>query len=139
MKDKMHIEVQLTNAGETDVYVWDWIFCWGQGSSLSIHALNASGKWVQPASSVLLDCIPPPPKEGNPAQFVRIQPARFYGMADEFDLRDVVDGPGERTLIIGLSGVIGRDFIRKLGYADLPYWTSEDKPVFAKVKITVTP
>ena len=139
MKDKMHLEVQLTNAGNTDVYVWDWIFCWGQGPALSIHTLNERGDWVQPASGFLMDCVPPPPKEGDSTQFIRIEPARFYGLAEDFNIRDLVDGPGKRTLIVKLGGVLSQEFIRKLGYPDLPYWTSQDESVSAKVKITVTP
>src|SRR5258708_36292968 len=83
MKDKLHIEVQLTNAGNSDVYVWDWFFCWGQGSDLSIHAFDANGKMVQPVSGILIDCVPPPPKEHDTSQFIRLEPGRFYGVSAE--------------------------------------------------------
>ena len=138
MTDKMHIEVQLTNIGNTDVYVWSWIFCWGQGPSLSIRALNNAGQWVQPASGFLLDCVPPPPKANDPTQFIKIEPGRFYGLAEDFPLKDLMDGPGQRTLIVKLGGTLSRDFITGLGYPDLPYWTSEDRPLTARVRLTVT-
>lgn len=137
MKDKLHIEVQLTNVGNSDVYVYDWIFCWGQGSALSVHALDQKGKWVQPKSSFLLDCIPPPPTEHDSSQFIRIEPGRFYGLEDDFNLPDLVDGPGERTVEVALGGVLSRDFLRKYGNPDLPYWTGDDKPLFARVHIHV--
>lgn len=138
MKDKLHMEVQLTNVGKSDVYVWDWIFCWGQGSALSIHAFDDKGKMVQPVSGFLIDCVPPPPKEHDTSQFIRLEPGRFYGIADDFDIRDLVDGPGNRTLSISISGVLSHDFLRKFGYPDLPYWTSDDKLLFDRVPIRVT-
>ena len=137
MKDKLHIEVQLTNVGQSDVYVWRWIFCWGQGPALSIHALDQKGEWVQPKSSFLLDCLPPTPKEHDASQFIRIEPGRFYGVTDDFNLPDLVDGPGKRTLEIGLSGVLSKEIIREFGFPNLPYWTSDDKPLFARVRIRV--
>ena len=138
MKDKLHMEVQITNVGNSDVYVWDWIFCWGQGSALSIHAFDDKGKMVQPVSGFLIDCVPPPPKEHDTSQFIRLEPGRFYGIADDFDMRDLVDGPGNRTLAISISGVLSHDFLRKFGYPDLPYWTSDDKFLFSRVPIRVT-
>jgi hypothetical protein len=139
MKDKMHIEVQVANGGDDDVYIWDGIFCWGQGGALNIRALTSAGKQVHPASDFLLDCVPPPPKEGDLTQFIRIGPGRFYGLTGDFDLRDLVDGPGERTLVIRLGGVLSLEFIRTLGYPELPYWTSEDKPLISEVHLTITP
>jgi len=138
MKDKLHMEVQLTNVGNSDIYVWDWIFCWGQGSAISIHAFDNKGKMVQPVSGFLIDCVPPPPKEHDTSQFIRLEPGRFYGVSEEFDMRDLVDGPGSRTLIVSIGGVLSHDFLRKSGYPDIPYWTSDDKSLSARVQIQVT-
>ena len=139
MKDKVHLEVQATNVGDSDMYVWSWIFCWGQGSALSIHALDGKENLVQPASGILLDCVPPPPGEHDFSEFIRLEPGRFDGLAEDFDPRDLVDGPGERTLVVTLGGVLSWDLIREMKYPDLPYWTSEDKPLMAKLRLTFTP
>ncbi|HWH59000.1 MAG TPA: hypothetical protein VN682_15335 [Terriglobales bacterium] len=138
LKDKLHMEVQLTNVGNSDIYVWDWIFCWGQGSAISIHAFDDKGKMVQPVSGFLIDCVPPPPKEHDTTQFIRLEPGRFYGVSEDFDMRDLVDGPGNRILTISIGGVLSRDFLHKFGYPDLPYWTSDDKPLSARISIRVT-
>lgn len=48
----------------------------------------------------MLDCVPPPPKEGNVYAFIRLQPGRFYGLADEINVSDVVNKPGEYDLTV---------------------------------------
>jgi hypothetical protein len=139
MKDRIHLEVQVTNDGRSDVYVWSSIFCWGQGSALSIHTINAKGELIQPASTFLLDCVPPPPAGHQISQFIKLEPGRFYGIADDFKPRDLVDGPGEVTLVVTLSGVLSKDLIRELVYPNLPYWTSEDHRLIAKLPLAFTP
>ena len=93
MSDPLQIETQLRNVGEGDVYIWEWDMCWNPARGLSMRIIGADGKDVQ--SPFLLDGVPPPPRQGNAHQFVKLPPERFYGLAEHFKLSELVNGPGE--------------------------------------------
>ncbi len=133
----MHLETQLTNIADDTVYVWRWNLCWGQGPALNMQVLDSSGHDVH--TDILLDCVPPPPKLEDMSEFIRVDPGNFYGRSDDFKLRELVNKPGEYTLIIRCGSWPSPTFLAEAGFPKLPYWNANGKPLVAKVDIVVKP
>lgn len=72
------------------------------------------------------------------SEFIRIDPGKFYGRSDDFKLRELVNKPGEYTVIVQCGSWPTTAFLAEAGFPKLPYW-AEDKPLIAKVHITVRP
>src|SRR6185437_4871893 len=53
LKDKLHMEVQLTNVGNSDIYVWDWIFAGVKGRRLAFMPLTIKERWSSPYQDFL--------------------------------------------------------------------------------------
>jgi hypothetical protein len=56
----------------------------------------------------LFDCVPPPPKEGNVYDFIKLEPGRFYGVADEIKVTDVASKPGEYDINVTYNSFASR-------------------------------
>ena len=137
IKGTMLMEVQLTNVGEDTLYVYRWDLCWGQGLALNMRVKDSEGRDVH--TTILWDCIPPPPKPDEPSQFIRLEPSNFYGLRDEIKLREIVNKPGKYQLIIQIGSSLSPEFLKDAGFPNLPYWTTPDKPLTRRIRITVTP
>jgi hypothetical protein len=142
MSDKIRMETQLLNAGNEDVYIYEWDLCWNFAQGLSMQWSTPDGKSVH--GNFLLDCVPPPPREGNVYAFIRLQPGRFYGLADEMKVSDVVNKPGEYSLSVTYGSSISKDFIHRFLNHDpifaLPVWTMEQPTLNARrLHITIKP
>jgi hypothetical protein len=142
MSDTLHLETQLRNVGEGDVYIWEWDMCWNPARGLSMRIIGADRKDVR--SRFLLDCVPPPPLQGNPYAFVKLAPGTFYGHAEDFKLSDMVNQPGEYDVIVSFNSFLSSHWIAEyLGnepISKLPLWTMERPTVTSKrIHITVKP
>jgi hypothetical protein len=108
----------------------------------TLDVLHYGGRHVQ--GNFLFDCVPPPPKEGNVYAFIKLEPGRFYGIADEIKVTDVVSKPGEYDISVTYNSSLSRSFIKEFLKHDpistLPVWTMEQPTVKApKVRIVVQP
>lgn len=142
MSDKIRMETQLLNTGHEDVYVWEWDLCWNFARGLSMHLTMPDGSPVN--ANFLFDCVPPPPKEGNVYAFIKLEPGRFYGVADEIKVTDVVSKPGEYDINVTYgsfaSSNFAKDFLKHDPISKLPLWTMEQPPIEApRVHIVVKP
>ena len=142
MSDKVRMEAQLLNTGNEDVYIWEWDLCWNFARGLSMYLTTVDGTPVR--GDFLFDCVPPPPKEGNVYSFIKLEPGRFYGIADEFKVTDVVSKPGEYDISVTYTSSLSRSFIKEFLKHDpistLPLWTMEQPAIKApKVRIVVQP
>src|ERR1700686_1083297 len=104
MSDKIRMETQLLNAGQEDVYIWDWDLCWNPARGLSMYVTTPDGSAVR--GDLLFDCVPPPPAEGHVYAFIKLEPGRFYGIADEINVTDVVSKPGEYDIDVTYNSLI---------------------------------
>ena len=43
MSDKIRMETQLLNAGNEDVYIWEWDLCWNPARGLSMYLTASDG------------------------------------------------------------------------------------------------
>jgi hypothetical protein len=139
MSDTLRLETQLRNIGEKDVYIWEWDMCWNPARGLSMRIIGADGKYVQ--SRVLLDCVPPPPRSGDPYQFVKLAPETFYGHAEGFKLSDLVNKPGEYDFFATFSSFLSSQWVAE-GFGNDPIsklllWTME-RPVITSKRIHIT-
>ena len=142
MSDKIRMETQLLNTGNEDVYIWEWDLCWNFARGLSMYLTTPDGTPVQ--GDFLFDCVPPPPKEGNVYAFIKLEPGRFYGIADEIKVTDIVSKPGEYDIVVNYSSSISRSFIKEFLKHDpistLPLWTMEQPAIKApRVRIIIKP
>ena len=142
MSDKIRMETQLLNSGNEDVYIWEWDLCWNFARGLSMFLTTPDGTPVQ--GDFLFDCVPPPPKEGNVYAFIKLEPGRFYGIADEIKVTDVVNKPGDYDISVTYNSSISRSFVKEFLKHDpistLPLWTMEQPTVrTTKVRIIVKP
>lgn len=142
MSDTLHLETQVRNIGEGDVYIWEWDMCWNPARGLSMRITGADGKDVQ--SPFLMDCVPPPPREGNAYQFVKLAPERLYGLAEGFKLSGLVNGPGEYDVHATFSSFLSpqwtAEFLGKEPIGKLPLWTMEQPALSSnRIHITVKP
>jgi hypothetical protein len=142
MSDKIKMEAQLLNAGKEDVYLWDWDLCWNPARGLSMYVTTPSGAAVN--GKLLFDCLPPQPKEGRVYAFIKLEPGRFYGTADEINVTDVVNKPGEYNIDVTYNSFLSSSFIKEFlshdPIAQLPVWTMEQPTIKAlRLHIVVKP
>lgn len=127
MSDVLHLEAQLTNTGADTLYLFDDV-CWNPGNFLNIHVFDVRGKEVSGHSDFLRDCLPPPPARDDTTRFFRLKPRTFYGVIEDFDVRELVPRPGEYIVVVNYLSGISEDWISKYGgerVAALPVWTRE--------------
>ena len=142
MSDKIKMETRILNTGNEDVYIWDWDLCWNPVRGLSMHVSTPDGSEVH--GEVLFDCVPPPPKEGRIYDFIRLEPGRLYGTADEIKVTDVVSKPGRYNIDVTYNSFLSRSFIKEFlshdPIAKLPVWTMEQPTIKApRLHIVVQP
>ena len=142
MSDRIRMETQILNTGHDDVYLWEWDLCWNFAQGLSMYLTTPDGKPVQ--GDFLFDCVPPPPKEGSIYAFVKLKRGRFYGIANEIKVTDVVNKPGNYDISVTYQSSISSSFIKEFLRHDpisaLPVWTMEQPTIKApKIRIVVNP
>jgi len=142
LRISLHLDAQLVNTGEGDVYIYTWDLCWNAFRGFSLHLIAPDGSSAQ--GKVLLDCVPPPPDPRDVYQFVRLEPGRLYGLIDTIKLRDVVSKPGNYRLQVTFSGSLSREWIHEsmptAPIAALPLWTMGRPPVKSnEIDLTITP
>lgn len=140
LSDTLHLETRLTNVGQTDVFIWEWDLCWNPARGLTMRITDAQGKDVQ--GRILLDCVPPPPRQGDVYQFFRLARGDFHGRAEDFAVSDLVNGPGEYNISAFFSGSLSRnwiaEFLAKDPIGKLPLWTMDKPPLTSnRVRINV--
>ncbi len=130
MSDSMKMETQITNIGNDDVYLYDWNLCWNFARWLKMMVFDSKGAYVH--THFLVDCVPPPPRPGDVYQFIKLEPGRFYGIADESPIRDMVNEPGEYDLDVSYESCMPAELVSEFFSHDpiskLPLWTME-KPI----------
>jgi hypothetical protein len=142
MSDKIKMETQLLNVGRDDVYIWDWDLCWNPARGLSMYVTTPNGAPIN--GDLLFDCLPPPPAEGHVGAFIKLEPGRFYGIADEIKVTDVVSKPGQYNIDVTYNSFISHrlinEFLSHDPIAKLPLWTMEQPTIKARrLRIVVQP
>ena len=142
MSDNVPLEVQLTNTGSSTVYVYDDV-CFNPGNFLTIEVFTASGKEVSVPITFLRDCLPPPPRRNDTSGFFRLESQSFYGIIENYAIRELVAGPGEYDVVVHYEAALSKNWIAKYGgtkIATLPVWTRE-QPVLTsnRLRINVKP
>jgi hypothetical protein len=136
MADNMKMETQITNVGNDDVYLYEWSLCYNFARWLKLSVFDAKGAYVQ--THFLIDCVPPPPRAGDVYQFIKLEPGKFYGIADESPIRDVVNEPGEYDIDVSYESCISAEWISKYFASEpiskLALWTME-KPILKANRI----
>ena len=84
---------------------------------------------------MLLDCLPPPPRPHSAYEFVKLEPQQFHGVRDVFEIKDVIDKPGEYDIEVTFNSFLSNSFVKQYfaddAIARLPLWTSDGPPVAA--------
>jgi hypothetical protein len=139
MSDTLRMETRLTNVGNEAVYIWESDLCWNPARGLSMRITGSDGTDVQ--SSFLLDCVPPPPRQGDVYQFIKLAPKAFYGHNEQFKVSDLVNGPGDYDVAVTFNSFLRADFIAKYYASDpiskLPLWTM-DSPTITSNRIHIS-
>jgi hypothetical protein len=76
--------------------------------------------------------------------FIKLEPGRFYGIADEIKVTDVVSKPGQYNIDVTYNSFISRrlinEFLSHDSIAKLPLWTMEQPTIRARrLRIVVQP
>jgi hypothetical protein len=142
MSDTLRLETQLRNVSEEDVYIWQWDMCWNQARGLSMSIVDTDGKYVQ--SRFLLDCVPPPPRRGDPYQFFKLVPGSFYGRTQDFKLKDFLSKPGEYDVSATFNSFLSSEWVAQVLESEpiskLSLWTMEHPTVSSnRIRILVKP
>ena len=138
MSDKVPLEVQLTNTGTSTLYLFDDV-CWNPGNFLTIHVFTTEGKEVSGKLDYLRDCLPPSPRRNDISRFIRLEPRTFYGVLEDFTVRELVPRPGDYDIVVYYEAALSADWIAKYGgtkMAELPVWT-RNRPVLASNHLRV--
>lgn len=139
MDESVPLEVQLTNTGRSTLYLYDDV-CWNPGNFLTVQVLAADGKEVSGKLDCLRDCLPPSPRRNDISRFIKLEPESFYGVIENFTVRELVPGPGEYDIVVHYEAAISADWIAKYGgakIAELPVWT-RDQPVLASNRLHIS-
>src|SRR5258707_12231126 len=127
MSDTLRLETQLQNVSEEDIYIWEWDMCWNPARGLSMSIVGVDGKYVQ--SRFLLDCVPPPPRQGDPYQFFKLAPGSFYGHSEGFKLKDFLNKPGEYDVSATFNSFLSSQWVAQFlegePISKLSLWTME--------------
>jgi hypothetical protein len=142
ISDEVRMEVQLLNTSSEDIYIWEWDLCWNLVRGLSMHITTPDGSPV--TGDFLLDCVPPPPREGDPYAFVKVGPQQFYGRVNTFKVRDVVNMPGKVNVLVTYNSFLSASFVTQYLSHDpiskLPVWTMEKPTITAPpICMVITP
>lgn len=142
LREELQLEVLLLNAGDEDIYIWDSDLCWNPARGLSMYITAPDGSAVR--GDFLLDCLPPPPREGVPYSFIKISPGEVHGRVDTFKITDLVDKPGEFDIRVTYNSFLSakwiQDYFGRDPIAKLPLWTMEKPTVTAaRVHVVITP
>lgn len=142
MSELVPLEVQLTNMGTGDLYLFDDI-CWNPGNFLTMQVFSTDGKEVSPPLEYLRDCLPGPPRRNDISRFFRLEPKTFYGVIENFIVRELVVEPGEYDIVVHYKAALSADWIKKYGgtkIADLPIWTREQPQLGSnRLRISIMP
>ena len=142
ISDTLRLDTQLRNISNEDIYIWHWDLCWNPARGLTMWIIGADGKTVQ--GSFLADCVPPPPRSGDPYQFVKVGPGNLYGLFGNLKLSDYVNKAGEYDIYATYNSFLSADFVREFLGDDpigkLPLWTMERPTITSRhIHITVKP
>jgi hypothetical protein len=142
MSDTLRLETQLRNISNEDIYIWQWDLCWNPARGLTMWIIGADGKTVQ--GSFFADCVPPPPRSGDPYQFVKVGPGNLYGLFEDLKLSEYLNKPGEYDIYATFNSFLSADFVTQfLGHdpiSKLPLWTMERPTIISeRIHITVNP
>ena len=140
--EKVPLEVQLTNTGPETLYLFDDV-CWNPGNFLTMQVFTPDGKEVSGKLDYLRDCLPPPPRRNDVSRFFKLEPESFYGVIENFTVRELVPGPGEYDVVVYYEAALSTDWIAKYGgprISELPVWT-RDQPVLTsnRLRISIKP
>jgi len=100
----------------------------GPRNHLNIHTLDLSGKEVTGHAGILEDCNLPSPVADDTSRFTEMEPGSFEGMAEKFNVRELVPGPGEYDIVVRYHSGISQAWISQHGGSKLgalPIRTSE--------------
>jgi hypothetical protein len=96
--NSVELQLQVTNYGHNDLYLWKWDFCWNFSRGLTLHVLSEDGKEINPGP--VMDCVPPPPNAGHPEDFIRIGSGAFYGTITDLKISNFFPKPGNYALFV---------------------------------------
>jgi hypothetical protein len=142
MNDVLDLETRLKNIGVSSFYIFQDM-CWDPKNHLNIHVLDLSGNEVTGHASVLQDCHLFSPIADDTSRFIEMEPGSFEGMADKFNIRELVPGPGEYDIVVRYHSGISQEWISRQGgtkLAALPIWTSEYPEIVSnRIRVVVKP
>ena len=93
---------------------------------LNIQVFDVRGKEVSGQSDFLRDCLPPPPAHDDITRFFKLKPGTFYAGVEKFDIRELVPGPREYSIVVRYLSGISKDWVLEHGgdkMAGLPVYT----------------
>ena len=142
MSQTLVLETRFTNTGNSAIFLYDSELCWNFARGLVFRVVDNKGEDVR--ASFLLDCVPPPPRAGDPYQFIKIDPGRFYGFFTDFPIRQFVNGPGDYSIEVSFSSHLSQEWLSEFFSTEpirsLPLWTMEKPTLKAnRIHFTVTP
>jgi hypothetical protein len=127
MKDSVHLDTRLKNIGAEPFYIFNDM-CWNMANHLTLEVLDESGNYVKSHSDAKDDCLPAPPPKNDTSGLIKMEPGSFEAITDNFDVRELVPGPGEYDLVVHYHSGISQEWISQYGgpkMAALPIWTSD--------------
>ncbi len=139
MSDNVRLQTQLLNSSNGDVYIWSWDLCWNSVRGLSIRIIATDGSLAH--GDILLDCLPPPPREGDVYAFLKLEPQNFHGRVSTFKVSDLVNKPGKYDIVVTFRSFLSEDYIDDFyshePISKLPLWTMA-KPTVTAPRIHIT-
>jgi hypothetical protein len=142
MNDVLRLDTRLKNTGASTFYIFQDM-CWDPQNHLNIHVLDLSGKEVTGHAGILDDCNLSSPVADDTSRFTEMEPGSFEGIAEKFNVGELVPGPGEYDIVVRYHSGISQDWLSQHGgskLAALPVWTSEYPEIVSNhLRIVVKP
>ena len=138
--DAVELQLQVTNYGPNNPYIWRTDLCWECVQALKLHVIAADGREI--ASGPTSGLPPIPPRPGHPEDFIRIESGTFYGTITELKTANLFPKPGKYDLFVTYDSALPVEFVswfpRNDPATNIPVRTKGDPTLTSnRLKITI--
>jgi hypothetical protein len=107
--DSVELQLQITNYGPNNPYIWKTDLCWECVQALKLHVIAENGREISSTSTS--DLPPIPPRPGHPEDFIRIEPGTFYGTVTDLKAGNLFTQPGKYELFVTYDSGLPVEFV----------------------------
>ena len=140
--ESMELQLQITNYGPNNPYIWRTDLCWECTTGLKVHIVTADGREI--VSGTNTDLPTPPPRPGHVEDFIRIESETFYGTITKIKVSNLFPKPGNYSFFLTYDSALPTEFASRFPKDDpatkIPVRTEGDPTLVSnRLQVTIEP